>query len=90
MRESQAIALPKRMPVAERMVEANRQLSEWIGTLEEPYSEKNDALHMKDCKSNEAEYKYHYTIERNARAAGRILIGFTDRRENHDCYNTNQ
>ena len=74
MRESQTIVLPKKMPVAERIVEANRLIFEWIGSLEEPYNEKNDALHMKDCKSNDTEYKYQYTIERNVGTSGRISM----------------
>ena len=78
MRESQTIVLPKRMSVAERIAEAKRQISEWIDSLEEPYNEKNDALHMKDCKSNETEYKYRYTLERNVGTSGRILSSSMD------------
>jgi hypothetical protein len=78
MLESKTIVLPKRMSVAERIAEANRQISEWIGSLEEPYNEKYDSLHMKDCKSNDTEYKYRYTIERNVEASGRILSTSVD------------
>jgi hypothetical protein len=78
MLETKIVVLPKRIPVAERIAEANRQISEWTGSLEEPYSEKNDALHMKDCKSNDTEYKYQYTIERNAVTSGRILGSSAD------------
>jgi hypothetical protein len=39
MLESKTIVLPKRMSVAERIAEANRQISEWIGALEEPYND---------------------------------------------------
>jgi hypothetical protein len=75
MLETKTVVLPKRMPVVERIAEANRQISEWIGSLEEPYNEKNDALHMKDCKSDDTEYRYEYTIERNAVTSGRISMG---------------
>ncbi len=78
MPETKTIVLPKRMPVAERIAEANRQISEWIDSLEKPYNEKNDALHMKDCKSNDTEYEYRYTIERNVGTFGRILSSSTD------------
>ena len=78
MPETKTIVLPKRMPVAERIAEANRQISEWIRSLEKPYNEKSDALYMKDCKSNDTEYKYRYTIERNVGTSGRILGSSAD------------
>ena len=78
MLETKTVVLPKRMPVAERIAEANRQISEWIGSLEEPYNEKNDALHMKDCKINDTEYRYRYAIERNVGTSGRILGSSAD------------
>jgi len=78
MLESKTIVLPKRMPVAERIAEANRQISEWIGSFDEPYNDQADALHMEKYERNETEHKYHYTIERNVRTSGRMLSRSAD------------
>jgi hypothetical protein len=78
MPESKTIVLPKGMSVGERIAEANRQISEWIDSLKKPYNEEADALQMKEYKSNDKEYKYRYTIERNVRSSGRILSRSAD------------
>jgi hypothetical protein len=67
MAESLIISLPTSMPLGGRLSEANKQLSEWLASLENPFIIWKDELHLARCQRNGTEYAYHYVIRRDAR-----------------------
>ena len=42
MPESKTIAVPKRMHVVERLAEVQRQIAEWMDSLDEPFDKETD------------------------------------------------
>ena len=67
MAESLIISLPISMPLGGRLSEANKQLSEWLAALDQPFIIWKDQLQLTTCKQNGNEYSYHYIIRRDAR-----------------------
>jgi hypothetical protein len=67
MAESLIISLPISMPLGGRLSEANKQLSEWLATLDQPFIIWKDELKLTSCQRNGHEYSYHYIIHRDAR-----------------------
>jgi hypothetical protein len=67
MPESKTVVVPKRMHVVERLAEVQRQIAEWMDSLDEPFDKEADALHMREFTRNDTEYEYRYTIERRVR-----------------------
>ena len=67
MPESKTIVVPKRMHVVEQLAEVQRQIAEWMDSLDEPFDAETDALHMRELMRNDTEYEYQYTIERRVR-----------------------
>jgi hypothetical protein len=67
MRESTVISLPKKMPLVERITEANRKISEWISTLEKPLNDEKDDIQLEKYKQDHKEYTCHYIIVRDVK-----------------------
>jgi hypothetical protein len=65
MLEFTVISLQKTMPLAERISEANRQISEWIKSLEEPFNDDEDDIQLKEYEQKDGKHVYHYIIARN-------------------------
>ena len=49
MDKSITIALPRAMPLIERLSETNRQLSEWLESLDNPFDIETDTFQLKKC-----------------------------------------
>ena len=74
MHEFITISLPTTMPLIERLSEANRQLSEWLESLENPFDIETDTFELKKCNRTDNEYSYHYTIIRGSRISAKSTI----------------
>ncbi len=62
MSDSTTVKLPKAMPLAKRIEEASKQISEWLENLDSPYNDEKDRLQLTKMESNAGEYCYHYSI----------------------------
>jgi hypothetical protein len=62
MPESTMITLPKTMPLVERISEVNRQLSDWLKSLE-GFVCGRDALRLTKYEREAEKYSYHYIID---------------------------
>jgi len=60
--ESKTITIPKSVPLTKRISEVNKQISEWLRSLDRhPYIETDD-LRLSRCEQNHNRYIYHYEI----------------------------
>jgi hypothetical protein len=71
MRESTVISLQKKMSLPERISEANRQISEWIKSLEEPFKDEENDIQLKKYEQKDGKHIYHYIIARNIKIPGK-------------------
>ena len=53
------------MPYGERLSEVNKQISEWLKSLERPFNYQTDMLRLRKFERNNMEYIYKYEILRN-------------------------
>lgn len=71
MADSTTITLPKDMPLADQVEEVNRQISEWINSLDEPFNDEMDVFQLSKCEQDGENCKYHYIIARDAKSPKR-------------------
>ena len=64
MPEPTIISIPKTMPLTERISEVNRQLSEWLNSLDKGFDCGRDVLRLTRYEQNASKYSYHYIIDR--------------------------
>jgi hypothetical protein len=67
------IALPKRMPLTDRISEVSKQLSEWVRYTYIPppgFRVLDESLRLIKVTKTDVEYRYHYAITLGARAWG--------------------
>lgn len=62
MPESITITMPKDMPLGNRILEASRRLSEWLGSLGKSIEKMDDRLQLTQYKMTGSEYAYQYSI----------------------------
>ena len=62
MTESTTIRLPRAMPLAQRIREASRQVSEWITALDVPSDDERDRIQLTKQDHSSSEYCYQYSI----------------------------
>jgi hypothetical protein len=62
MTESTTIKLPRAMPLAQRIREASRQVTEWVSELEVPFDDERDRIQLVKHEQNTNEFCYHYSI----------------------------
>ena len=60
--ESKTITIPKTMPLIERISEVNKQISDWLRSLERHPHIETDELRLSKCERNHKGYIYHYEI----------------------------
>ena len=66
MPESTNITLSRAMPLDERILKVNKQLSEWLQSLDKPFNDERDVLQLKKHVQSDKNFTYHYIIERDA------------------------
>lgn len=66
MPESTSMTLSKAMPLDERILKVNKQLSEWLKSLDKPFNDERDVLQLKKHEQSDKNFIYHYIIERDA------------------------
>ena len=62
MPESITISLPKDMPLRNRISEASKRLSEWLGSLGRTIEKMDDRLQLTQYKMTGSEHAYQYSI----------------------------
>jgi hypothetical protein len=68
MQESTVIKLNKDMPITERIEEVNRQISEWIDTLDKPFNHETDEFQLVNFDKESRQYRYKYMIARGVKS----------------------
>ena len=60
--ESKVITVPKKMPLAARISEVSKQITEWLESLERPFNNETDKLQLTKYERGDKEYSYSYLI----------------------------
>lgn len=63
MPDHTTIILPKSMSLTERISEVSKVISKWLKSLDTPYNEETDLIHLAGYKRN-GKYIYQYVIDR--------------------------
>lgn len=62
MPENLVVTLPKDMPLTERILEASRQIKEWIKSLEDKVEGGAERLQLVKSEQTKDSFKYYYSI----------------------------
>ena len=73
MSESKTITLPATMPLGDQISEVNKQIVQWLESLDEPLENGADLLRLKKFERKDGKLNFHYEIiERKKASASRI------------------
>jgi hypothetical protein len=56
------VTLPKKMPLSKRILEASKQISDWLDSLGAQLNDKKERLQLTKCEIKDDEFCYHYSI----------------------------
>jgi hypothetical protein len=63
--ESKTIYVPNNIPVGARIQEVQRQISEWMQSLDKPFRPAKDTLSLTKCRQLDQAYSLYYKIQRD-------------------------